>query len=532
MYIKDTPRRNIEQLFDQRYLIPNYQRPYTWDTDQCDKLWDDIIFAFTDNPNSIYFLGTIVLIESENTPKIWEVVDGQQRLTTLLLLIRAFYDKDINNGGLINILKVLNKRTGKYEESIIRLKSEVLHEDSVQLAPILKDPFNVENIGKKTKFYKNYQSLVKKINSWNSENLDQLNPLVDFLLKQVQILCIECADQESALTIFQTLNDRGLPLNDTDILKAKLYGFFPNKEDQEAFIKKWSELKDCEFLFRTYLYILRAKNKDKGNVPKLRTFFEKHITKDNYAKVFEDIKKVALFSKFSDSELDFWKKNTLEIFPVDLVKYPYYIFMYKNATITNEAVSLTKEATENLIALIKNVIKFSYCKGVIYKSINSIKKEMFDAYITIYQDNNLNPFSDCLNEKREFEKNCGELYYGSRYMKSTLSLFHVLHPDQKKIDISAYSIEHILPQKYQGECDEWNKEKHNEYVNKLGNLTLLKQAHNSKAGNNFLTIKKDVYENSKISDVKEIAKQQKWTLKEVILRSDKIHERLSNFIFN
>ena len=358
----------------------------------------------------------------------------------------------------------------------------------------------------------------------------------------MQILCIECTDQESALTIFQTLNNRGLPLNDTDILKAKLYGFFPNKEDQDTFIEEWSELKDCEFLFRIYMHILRAKDEIRGNVPKLRTFFENHISKDNYTEVFEDIQKIELFSKFSDSELDFWKNNTLEIFPVDLVKYPYYIFMYKNATITGKGVSLTKEATENLITLIKNVIKFSYCKGVIYKSINSIKKEMFDAYITIFHSNNLNPFSNYLNEKGEFEKNCSELYYGSRYMKSTLSLFHVLNPDQLKIDISTYEIEHVLPQKYQGECDGWEKKDHKEYVNKLGNLTLLKKRENSKAGNNFLTVKKDIYKDSEIKDVsdnltqdpkyKGLVTYDEWTKGKQESRMENMIFRLSNFIFN
>ncbi len=536
MYIKNTDSKDIQELFSRLYLIPNYQRPYMWNTEETTKLWEDIIEAFTDNPKSEYFLGTIVLVKHDNE-KRWEIVDGQQRLTTLLLFIRAFCDLNQNDNELYTILSTKNVING---ESKARLVSEVIHPDSGSLMSILKNTSNLEDKDKNTRFYKNYKLLLDKIKEWHTEP----NSLIEFFLEKIKILCIECSDQESALTIFQTLNNRGLPLNDTDILKAKLYGFFSKKEDQDIFIEEWSQLKEenREFLFRTYLYILRAVNKDKGNVPKLRTFFEKHITKDNYAKVFEDIKKIALFSEFSDSELDFWKNNTLEIFPVDLVKYPYYIFMYKNATITNEVVSLTKEATENLITLIKNVIKFSYCKGVIYKSINSIKKEMFDAYITIYQDNNLNPFSDCLDEQRKFEKSCSELYYGSRYMRSTLSLFHILNPKQPNINISAYEIEHILPQKYQGECDEWKKEDHKEYVNKLGNLTLLKKSENSKAGNNFLTVKKDVYKISKITDVSDQQNQDpkykglvtydEWTKGKQESRMENMIFRLSDFIFN
>lgn len=94
-------QKNIYELLSDRkadYIIPDYQRPYAWDEDNCQTLWDDIFsFAIPDNDatkfdtSDEYFLGSIVTFE--NDKKQQEVIDGQQRLTTFMLLLRAFYDR-------------------------------------------------------------------------------------------------------------------------------------------------------------------------------------------------------------------------------------------------------------------------------------------------------------------------------------------------------------------------------------------------------------------------------------------------------
>jgi uncharacterized protein with ParB-like and HNH nuclease domain len=90
-------------LSDKRsdFLIPDYQRPYAWNEEQCQALWDDIfVFSFPNNDyeafddNDEYFLGSIVTFKNDNGKS--EVIDGQQRLTTLMLMLRAFYDKFAN----------------------------------------------------------------------------------------------------------------------------------------------------------------------------------------------------------------------------------------------------------------------------------------------------------------------------------------------------------------------------------------------------------------------------------------------------
>ena len=536
MYIKNTPKKNIRNLLNELYLIPNYQRPYTWNEEQCDKLWEDIIDAFEDNPNSEYFLGTAVLIEHDSSPIIWEVVDGQQRLTTLLLLIRALLDHDMSNRGLFEILTVHNKRTREPEESIVRLKSEVIQEDFTLLQQVLTDPLKVEKRNKKAKLYKNHQSLSQKITSWNQNNPNQLNPLVDFLLEHVQILCIECTDQESALIIFQTLNNRGLALNDTDILKAKLYGYFKTQEEKDKFIADWNNIEDKEILFRIYMHILRAKNEDFKNIPQLRKYFEDAIMKKNHSKVFEDIKKIYLFRCFLEAELDFWWYNTISLFPIDLIAYPYHTFMFRYATIKDSEVILHEKDKKLLIQVIQDMLKFVYRRILITSNVNAIKEDIFKACSLIYQKKLTNLFPEFEeSEKESFETSLKSLSAGDKYTKSTLALYHVLNEKQYKEHPSIYldscHVEHILPKSFHN-YNNWSEEDHSTYANSLGNLILFEKKVHVKADNDFLLNKQELYKNSEISDVLEIAQQKKWTPKEVELRLNKIHKRLSDFIFS
>ena len=111
-------QKNIKDLFEDKksdFLIPDYQRPYAWEEDECKTLWDDIFeFAFPNNnlddfnSEEEYYLGSIVTFRNDDGKK--EIIDGQQRLTTLMLLLRAFYVKfgkmqDDNSKKCVKILK-------------------------------------------------------------------------------------------------------------------------------------------------------------------------------------------------------------------------------------------------------------------------------------------------------------------------------------------------------------------------------------------------------------------------------------------
>jgi uncharacterized protein with ParB-like and HNH nuclease domain len=123
-------RKNLSKLFsemqEKKYIIPDFQRPYQWDEEKCETLWNDITSFFSEkNDNDEYFLGTIVTCKNEEVKNQIDIIDGQQRVTTILLLLRAFYKK------LENMPE---------DENILGLKS--------QIAPCLWD---VDPISRKVK---------------------------------------------------------------------------------------------------------------------------------------------------------------------------------------------------------------------------------------------------------------------------------------------------------------------------------------------------------------------------------------------
>ena len=113
-----------------QYVIPPYQRPYSWTEEQCEELFNDLQRAFEDDNTNEYFLGNIVIASSHEDKNRLEVIDGQQRLTTLTLLIKAFLFFDKDNKKLENSIWELDRRTGNRKEQ--RLQTMVFQERDAQ----------------------------------------------------------------------------------------------------------------------------------------------------------------------------------------------------------------------------------------------------------------------------------------------------------------------------------------------------------------------------------------------------------------
>ena len=306
-------QKTIMLLFSDKksdFLIPDYQRPYAWEESQCQTLWDDIFtFAFPDNnyqkfeKNEEYFLGSIVTFENEKNKK--EVIDGQQRLTTLMLLLRAFYAKfnnmqdDNSKSTRDRIAQCLWKTDefGKADLNVLKIDSEVATDnDKDEFLVILKTGI----VGKeqKSNYAKNYNFFQQKIDTFLSEYPSYFAYLPARILGNCILLPIEAESQDTALRIFSTLNNRGLPLSDADIFKAQFYKHYSTKNRKDDFIEKWKELEEIsgkifrplngipmDELFTRYMYFIRSKQGIKSSTTEaLRKFYEK----DKYSILKQD----------------------------------------------------------------------------------------------------------------------------------------------------------------------------------------------------------------------------------------------------
>ncbi|MEO7859467.1 MAG: DUF262 domain-containing protein [Nitrospirales bacterium] len=290
-------KKSISSLFSEmqgsKFIIPAYQRPYKWDLEKCEILWQDLTGFFEERKsNEEYYLGTVVTCRNDESGKVEiEVIDGQQRITSLLLLLRAFYTKlensaivDENITGLKNQIAPciwdVDSISGRVSDTnLIHIESRVATEsDNDVFHAILRTG---QANDKATDLYsKNYHYFFSKCEEYAKTNPIHWQKFCVTILKNCIILPIDCEKLDTALTIFSTLNDRGMPLSDSDIFKAQLYRTKTPAEKSD-FTAAWRELTETvdeagvslDDLFRNYSHVVRGRTGDKTKEIGLRKFY-------------------------------------------------------------------------------------------------------------------------------------------------------------------------------------------------------------------------------------------------------------------
>ncbi len=207
------------------YQIPIYQRPYQWTEENCEKLLDDLFFNYEDDRESDYFCGSLVLIlisEDSKKAKTYDVVDGQQRLSTFILLAKvlATLYKDLDTtcrGYLENSLGDTDgEKRKRLDFDPIESNAKKDFQDALKFFDDLdasNDKNDKNNYLKNAIFLKDY--LEKK-------EIEDINAFIKWLYLKVIFIKTTCPNISMALRIFSVLNARGLPLHATDIFKVEL----------------------------------------------------------------------------------------------------------------------------------------------------------------------------------------------------------------------------------------------------------------------------------------------------------------------
>lgn len=289
-------KQNVLQLLTSGqeipFVIPEYQRPYSWSDDEIITLFEDLWEFSIERTHSDgaknYFLGCVVSYE-ENGER--QIIDGQQRITSLFLLLRAVFsmlEKEDNKTDEVNnfIQKIKpalwkeNEMTGKEDRSKILLRSEVVTDSgNLILRNILESGEADKNA--KDNYSKNYNKFKELYIQKSQSSPNQIYHFVLALLNYSILLPITADDQETALTIFNTLNNRGLPLSDADIFKSYIYKKLDDT-GKKAFINKWKKLEtdaekvneSIQSLFYYNMFYMRAREKDdKSTTPGVRKYY-------------------------------------------------------------------------------------------------------------------------------------------------------------------------------------------------------------------------------------------------------------------
>lgn len=500
------------------FFIPSYQRPYSWTTQETDILFDDLLdFYKNEDKAENYFLGSIVLIKKEDDPQS-EVIDGQQRLTTLTILL-AIISHNLSATSDKDEFKNYINEQGKRSQGIKpkpRLKIRDRDNDffnnyiqEVKIDALMVLDSEKQNTEAKSNIVKNAQALQKKIcESFDSEN--DLFQFGSFLVQRCYLVVVSTPSQQSAFRIFSVMNSRGMNLLATDIIKSDVIGKI-NEDERDDYTKKWEEIEtelgreDFNDLFG-HIRMIKMKSKAK-----------KSLQEEFYKYVLTDIN--------NDSAIDF----------IDNILEP-----YSNAyNILRKAIySSTGDADKvNIILKWLNRIDNSdwlpaamvfFCK---HKSEADVlltffqKLERLASYMRIasYDINHRierygRLLSDLQDEKddsiygesielsaSEQNKFISELNSDIYKMTSTKRNYLILRLDSFMSDGAAtyksnvLSIEHVLPQTVPS-GSEWERvwpdiEERSFWLNKIGNLIPLTKRHNSKAQNyDYIVKKKNIFE--------------------------------------
>ncbi len=246
--------QSLAKIFSDDFVftIPSYQRPYAWGMEQAQELLDDLVAALPAAPDKLdaaapYFLGSIVLIKHEASPEA-TVVDGQQRLTTLTLLLAAIRasvnDKAVQEGISKRIYEqgdVVSATQARYRLSLRErdrdfFRNFVQHEDG--LPKLLAHTALLTD--SQTKLRVNAQLFMAALAGYSQPHLVRL---VQFIITRCYLVTVATPDLDSAYRIFGVLNSRGLDLSATDILKAEIIGSVPAPL-RDAYTKKWEDAED------------------------------------------------------------------------------------------------------------------------------------------------------------------------------------------------------------------------------------------------------------------------------------------------
>lgn len=546
-------KKTIGKLFgemqNKKFIIPDYQRPYKWDIEKCETLWVDIEnFSQTDaRLGADYFLGTIVSYKNDNGNQ--EIIDGQQRITSFMLMLRAFYKKledmteDEDVVGLKNQIVPciwdINPISQKVsDKSKIHIQSLVAtEEDNETFHKILET--GVASESAKDNYSKNFIYFKKKCDDYATHNPMQWKELCVTILQKCIILPIECDAQDTALTIFSTLNDRGMPLTDSDIFKAQIYRNKNTDEDKKKFTTQWKELTQIckqgdltiDDVFRYYTHILRARKEDKSKEVGLRKFY----ASDSYERLkdenlMSEITQLAEFWRLVNKDIEPDEENTytlstntkkylhcLKCYPNEYWKYATSVFFLRNKD--------SETFEQDFELMLKKLISYLFAKFIDAPTVNAIKDDIYATCISLNQKRGLQ-FKINFNEN-SLKNKIRELA-SSRLSRALLLLDAYLNPAQKSKIPETFDIEHIFPKKWQNtNYNGWNKKDATEYLDKFGNKIVLEKKLNIQAGNGYFGVKKEKYSRSDIAIVKDLSNYPK----EDWLKLD-IEEREKKFIAN
>ncbi len=523
----------IGKIFSDDFIftIPPYQRPYDWDTEKAEALLDDLLGAIGETEETVnnldpYFLGCIVLIK-DDSPEA-DVVDGQQRLTTLTILLAVLrtlvpsddYFKNLTDRicqledkllGTKTIYRLsLRKRDDDFFKQYIQEKEGINKLQELNDAELTDSQKHIKEnallfLSRLKGQQKTQLSLFVDSEEQGITDL-QILRLAEFIVRQCLLVVVSTPNLETSYRVFSVLNDRGFNISLTDILKAQVIGKIDD-EYKEKYQEKWENLEDqlnrenFQTLFSHIRMISRKRKQEKSILEEFKRYIQPSKKPKKfideillpYGNSFRQIKNQCYGQSDSDlsskiNELLKWLNmiDNFDWMPSAIL----YISQHKNQP------NIVKDFLNSLERLAAGLM-------VMRSNINRRIKRYSDLLEAIENKEDLFKIDSPLQLSYDEQAKIYNTLHGNLYLMDKIRLYVLLRLDSEvsegtaSYDYPVITIEHILPQnpKANSEWLKWfpDKKIREKYLHRIGNLALLSKRKNSSASNYGFQEKKGIY---------------------------------------
>lgn len=506
---------------DAIYSIPNYQRQYSWNDEKLSDLWDDLFDSFSNNPDENYFLGSVVVIDDGKGRHA--VVDGQQRITTLMILFNVLAktfpevnadSTEVLRGDLeaINRMIYFDSKNNRlclqvdpnyntdFDQTIIQAKSydDLSYPNQADLKKDIP----------KYKFINTAKYFYDKLNELNAaEGLKVLGDFVKYILYKTNIIKITCTNEAFAIKLFLVLNDRGMDLSPSDIVKSYILDRY-SPTDQDYGYK-------CSVFNTNWKKIEQQCNDNDIKIDDFIVYYEYYkLMKNPKRQVTEELRDIIKRERDIDrlvNELSVFSDHVAAVYrSTDPVIYSLRYLPWQSYVITALACAFHVGYTERA-ELFSVMQRFFYISWVSGKTLNGIKQTSFNLIAAIVKKDPIAKIKAMLDgfirEKhlvRDFYEALDGDVYGYGFLKPLLlsveyNIREATNTNFFKADKNIH-LDHVLPQNFDKKFrHEWSYIKDEDvartktFIDKLGNMALLLGKKNEEALNHGMEQKMKIY---------------------------------------
>jgi uncharacterized protein with ParB-like and HNH nuclease domain len=528
----------ISYLIDgsKQFQLPLFQRNYTWTKREWEVLWEDLNYIAEKGHDKSHFLGAIVTLPMNSGPDAvakYIVIDGQQRLTTLYLILCAIRDianemGDIVKANEINDLYLVNK----YKEGDEHYKLLSSQKDRETLKNLIGRDKADEN-SLLVQAYKYFYEKIRKSNDYKSYR--------NIITHYLYVVSITLDQDDNPYLVFESLNAKGKPLTQADLIKNHLFMRIQQREQEIRFSKDWFPMEQAlgdkltEFI-RHFLMKDGEIVKNSEVYDRFKDSLGKQDAQDYLIKLSKhgfNYQKLLNPDFESDSKLRNQLKriNRIEV----TTSYPLLLKLYEFI----DAGRMNNEQFVSVLEILENYLIRRYIAGIATNQLNKI----FPSVISTIKDRNEDDVAKVVAEfliTKGYPKNSDiqrdvaerKLYGGGDKQSKTKFILESLEESfnhKERIKLDNLSIEHIMPRT----LNDWWKEYlgdegidwHEDYVDVLGNLTLT--GYNSELSNMSFDRKKEFYSQSHLEINREFDSIKSWRPEDVRERSLKLADLIT-----